>query len=80
MWGDALDDVFAVGLSGTVMRFDGRRWLPPERSGTERGQRAAWVAADGTAVAVGDGGAVVHRPGEERRARVSGTVPNDGSA
>ncbi|MEE8272801.1 MAG: hypothetical protein V3R98_13890 [Alphaproteobacteria bacterium] len=72
MWGDALDDVFAVGLSGTVMRFDGRRWLP-ERSGTERGQRAAWVAADG-------GGTVVHRPGEERRARVSGTVPNDGSA
>jgi hypothetical protein len=28
VWGAASDDVFAVGLGGLVLRFDGTRWLP----------------------------------------------------
>ena len=53
VWGRGLDDVFVVGLSGTIGHFDGRRWkITPARARKDllsiAGQKEA-VAAVGAA-------------------------------
>ena len=67
----ALDDIVVVGLSGTTTHFDGRRWSR-RATGTTADLlgvtpfdgmrwRAAWVARDDTAYAVGDSGTLRKR-------------------
>ena len=53
----SLDDTrwLAVGTRGTALVWDGDAWTE-EETGTDAGLRAVWVAPDGTAWAVGDGG------------------------
>lgn len=57
-----LDDVrwLAVGTRGTALVWDGDAWTE-EETGTDAGLRAVWVARDGTAWAVGDGGVLCKR-------------------
>ena len=50
----------AVGSRGTALVGDGGAWIE-EDTGTDAGLRAVWVAQDGTAYAVGDGGTVRKR-------------------
>jgi len=62
VFGFAKNDVWAVGASGTVMRFDGVAWntIP---SGTSIGLRAVWGAAPNDVWMVGEGGLVLHWDG-----------------
>ena len=57
-----LDDTrwLAIGSRGTALVWDGDAWIE-EDTGTDAGLRAVWVAQDGTAYAVGDGGTVRKR-------------------
>ena len=74
--GRAFDDIVVVGLSGTTTHFDGRRWSrratgttadllgvdgDPKAPLDGTRWRAAWVARDDTAYAVGDSGTVRKR-------------------
>ena len=47
-----------VGTLGTVLRYTGNHWSA-ERCPSDTSLRALWIAEDGTAFAVGDGGAVL---------------------
>ena len=57
-----LDDTrwITVGTRGTALVWDGSAWIE-EGTGTDAALRAVWVAGDGTAYAVGDGGTVRRR-------------------
>ncbi|MCC6619906.1 MAG: IPT/TIG domain-containing protein [Deltaproteobacteria bacterium] len=62
VYGFAKDDVWAVGASGTILRFDGVAWnVVP--SGTSIGLRAVWGAAPDDVWMVGEGGLVLHWDG-----------------
>ena len=57
VYGNGPRDVFAVGLSGTVIHFDGTSWKAQD-SGAAEGLFGVWTAAaDG--FAVGDAGRII---------------------
>jgi hypothetical protein len=53
VWGDADDDVFAVGTNGTVLRYDGTTWQP-QTSGTAATFLSVWGTSGTDIWAVGD--------------------------
>ncbi len=64
VFGFAANDVWAVGASGVVIRYDGITWnVVP--SGTSIGLRAVWGAAHDDVWMVGEGGLVLHWDGSE---------------
>lgn len=64
VYGFAANDVWAVGASGTVLRYDGITWgVVP--SNTSIGLRAVWGASDDDVWMVGEGGLVLHWDGSE---------------
>jgi hypothetical protein len=60
--GRSRTDVTAVGLNGTIMHFNGLVWRP-SNSGTTTQINAVYCSPDGKAVAVGEGGLVLHNSG-----------------
>ena len=62
VWGRALDDIFVVGLSGTIGHFNGQRWqITPARA---RKDLLAVSGTEETVAAVGASGiAMLHRGG-----------------
>ncbi len=62
VWGSAADNVFTVGLSGTIQHFDGSRWVHQE-SGTTSSLRAIWGSGPADIWAVGGLGALLHYDG-----------------
>jgi len=64
VYGFAANDVWAVGASGAVLRFDGITWNNVV-SGTNLGLRAVWGASDDDVWMVGEGGIALHWNGSE---------------
>jgi len=62
IWGSAADDLFIVGLNGTVLHSDGTGFAP-SLSGTTEHLRAVWGAAADDVWAVGNDGALLHFTG-----------------
>ena len=62
IWGSAGNDVFAVGDSGTALRFDGVSWQALPKP-TPRDLRALWGRGPTEVYAVGDSGTVVRYDG-----------------
>ena len=70
LWGDALDNIFVVGLSGTIGQFDGRRWtLTPARA---RSDLLAVTGGEAGVFAVGAGGAALRHRGRVWQSDVTG--------
>jgi len=70
VWGSGKDDVFAVGGSGTILRYDGTNWTPMTWGG-EFGLEGVWGSSGSNVYAVGgfDGfglafGIILHYDGE----------------
>jgi len=62
VWGTSPNDVFAVGLGGGIMHYDGTRWAAMD-SGVSQPLWGLWGAASDDVYAVGDEGVVVHYNG-----------------
>jgi hypothetical protein len=71
-WGASASDVFAVGTSGTVWRFNGTSW-GSTFVGTWTDLRGVWGTAATDVFAVGYGGSIFHFDGTSWTAMVSGT-------
>ncbi|HLS68364.1 MAG TPA: hypothetical protein VK035_03405, partial [Kiloniellales bacterium] len=70
VWGRGLDDIFVVGLSGTLGHFDGSRWrITPARA---RSDLLALAGTPDRVIAVGAGGAMMLHDGRHWRAEESG--------
>ncbi|HYW14155.1 MAG TPA: hypothetical protein VE871_19475, partial [Longimicrobium sp.] len=74
LWGTSPNDVFAVGLSGRILHFDGARWTAM-RSGTGAGLLGVWGTSRHDVYAVGDSGTVLRYDGN-RWNRLAGPVAN----
>jgi photosystem II stability/assembly factor-like uncharacterized protein len=73
MWGASTRDVFAVGLQGRILHFDGARWVN-QPSGTSVHLLGVWGTSRSDVYAVGDSGTVLHYDGN-RWTRLQGGVP-----
>ncbi len=62
VWGSADDDIWAVGDSGTILRFDGHAWMSFDSGVTENLTSVYGTAADDVWV-TGDGGSLLHWDG-----------------
>ncbi len=62
VWGSAVDDVWAVGESGTVLRFDGVGWQTSEPLGADA-LTAIWGAAANDVYTVSEAGEIFHYDG-----------------
>ena len=72
VWSVGPSEVYAVGASGTVLRYTGS-WSA-ETSPTTRDLRAVWAPAPGQAFAVGAGGTILRRAGNTWSASTSPTT------
>ncbi len=76
IWGSSASDVFAVGLGGTILHFDGSTWSAMA-SGTTADLHAIWGAAANDVFAVGGNfpnGTILHYNGSAWSAMTSGTT------
>ena len=53
IWGSSSTDVFAVGVYGTIVHYDGSRWTEM-KSGTDRHLNDIWGSSSNNVFAVGD--------------------------
>lgn len=72
IWGSSSRDVFAVGLAGTILHYDGTAWLP-QKSGIDYALIAVWGSSDRDVFAVGENGTILHYGGEAWSPMDSGT-------
>jgi hypothetical protein len=75
VWGSASDNVFAVGRSGTIVRFDGAQWSAMD-TGTSANLQGVWGSAADNVYAVGGGGTLLHFNGTDWSTLDSGTSAN----
>ena len=59
LWGSTAANVYAVGDSGAILRYDGSAWSP-ESSGTTLRLFSIWGSSKESIYAVGDAGLVLH--------------------
>src|SRR5919198_4792663 len=71
VWGSARDDVWAVGLFGTILHWDGTAWSASS-SGTPNHLLGVWGSASTDVWAVGGGGTILHWDGTGWAAAASG--------
>ena len=62
VWGSSAADVFAVGESGAVLRFDGAAWTAMG-SDTSQWLNAVWGSSATDVFAVGENGTIIHYDG-----------------
>jgi hypothetical protein len=62
VWGTSSSDVVAVGMRGTIFRYDGAQWNA-ENPGTTESLQSVWGDAAGNYWAVGYAGVVLHNDG-----------------
>jgi hypothetical protein len=62
VWSEPGTGVFAVGFTGTILRYDGVNWKAMS-SGTTQLLRGVWAAGADDVFAVGDGGTILHYDG-----------------
>jgi hypothetical protein len=73
VWSSAPNDVFAVGLQGTIVHFDGATWATMA-SGTIEDLYGVWGSAWNDVFAVGGGGTILHYTGASWSAMTSPTT------
>jgi hypothetical protein len=73
VWGAGPAAVFAVGVGGTIARWDGTGWRG-ESASTTASLFAVWGSAADRVFAVGEAGTIVRRDGSGWSAQTTGTV------
>jgi hypothetical protein len=71
VWGFSASDVFAVGASGTILRYDGSSWNSMS-SGVSVRLWGVWGSSPSDIFAVGDSGTILHYDGSSWDAMNSG--------
>ena len=72
VWGDAPSEIYAVGNSGTIVKFNGESWSD-EESGTDMDLYAIWGSSGTDVYAVGEQGTILFYDGESWTEVESGT-------
>jgi hypothetical protein len=75
VWGASASDVFAVGMEGTILHYDGAAWRAMQSPTTET-LMDVWGTSPEDVFAVGHGGTILHYDGTVWRAMESGTDAN----
>ncbi len=75
VWGASGTNLFAVGLGGTILHYDGTAWSS-QISGTTQDLYGVWGSGASSVYAVGLGGTILHYDGTGWSAAVSGTLQN----
>ncbi|MFH1681575.1 MAG: hypothetical protein ABIH26_13160 [Candidatus Eisenbacteria bacterium] len=75
VWGAAPDDVFAVGVHGEIVHWDGEDWSRME-SGVDGFLNGVWGLSGSDVFAVGDFGTILHFDGSGWARQESGTFVN----
>ncbi|MCA9670246.1 MAG: hypothetical protein KC503_31845 [Myxococcales bacterium] len=70
LWGPGPNNVYAVGSSGAIVRWDGRRWTP-QTSGVTVRLYGVWGSSDSDVFAVAESGAILHYDGTRWSAMTS---------
>jgi hypothetical protein len=73
IWGSSKKDIFAVGLSGTILHYDGTIWSLMA-SGTTEHLTGIWGSSGTDVFAVGTGGTILHYDGTIWSLMASGTT------
>ena len=73
VWGSSSTDVFAVGLIGTIVHYDGSAWSAMS-GGTTNRLDGVWGSSSTDVFAVGDYGTILHYNGSAWSAMSSGTT------
>lgn len=78
VWGNDKNDVWAVGLSGTMLHWDGKAWAQIPQGGAFRGTHilGLWSRSVGELLFVGSGGKIVRRVGMADSVLPSGVSTN----
>ncbi len=71
--GTAPNDIFAVGVAGLILHYDGARWTTVP-SGTSNTLYSIFTLSASNSYAVGAGGAIVHFDGSQWSQVASGTI------
>ena len=75
LWTSSASDVFAVGSSGTVYRFNGTTWNTTSNAGGSYQElEGVWGTSSSDVFAVGGGGAILHFNGSSWSQMPSGTT------
>jgi Big-like domain-containing protein len=77
VWGVSDDDIYAVGLAGLVMHFDGTSWTPIA-TGNDLNMESVWASSATDVFAVGASGRIIHFDGNGWTIQNSGTTENLG--
>lgn len=59
VWGTSASNVYAVGDGGTLIRYDGSKWLPTMKA-TSKALYAVWGTGPHSFFAVGESGTILH--------------------
>ena len=73
VWGSSANDIFAVGVSGTIRHYNGTAWASMA-SGTSQYLAGVWGSAANNVFAVGDGGTILKYNGTAWGAQNSGVT------
>src|SRR5215472_1275649 len=73
VWGSGASDAWVVGLSGTILHWDGLGWTSVS-SGTMESLYAVWGSEVSDVWAVGDAGTILHWDGNAWTNTLSGTM------
>lgn len=73
LWGSNENDVFHVGLHGTIYHFDGSVWSPM-KSGTVQDLYSVWGRGNDDVFVVGSNGTILHYDGKTWQQMDSGTT------
>ena len=73
VWGNSSSDVFAVGDSGTILRYDSSAWTEMS-SGTTIALQGVWSSSSSDVFAVGEYGTILHYDGIAWSSMVSSTA------
>jgi len=76
VWQDSADDVFAVGLNGTVLHYDGTTWSALALNQPTYQLRAVYGTSKNDVWMVGDGGITVHYNGSTFTTVATGGTTN----
>ena len=73
MWGLDAKNVWAVGLSGTILKWDGTTWTA-QASGSTASLSGIWGTSANNLWVVGDGGTILKWDGATWTTQASGTI------
>jgi hypothetical protein len=75
VWGSSDSNVFAVGVGGTILHYDGTSWSSMD-SGTTNNLNSVWGSSGNNVFAVGASGTILYYDGASWSSMDSGTTSN----